>query len=77
MYYKDPDGNMIETQVDNFETNEETNAFMTSNEYLTNPIGVDFDPEDMIRRIESGESTQSLVKRPASGPRGIDTIPGF
>lgn len=32
LYYRDPDGNQIETQVDNFETAEEATAFMNSPE---------------------------------------------
>ena len=76
LYYRDPDGNTLETQYDNFETNAEVDAFLAGPEYRTNPIGVDFDPEEMIKRIEAGEKLSSLVKRPASGPRGIDTVPG-
>jgi hypothetical protein len=75
LYYNDPDGNMLETQFDNFETPEEANAFMTSEEFKSNPIGVDFDPEELIKRIESGESIDDLAKRPKIGPRGVDDIP--
>lgn len=66
---------MIETQWDNFETVEATNAFMISEEYATNPIGVDFDPEELIKRIERGESVESLAKRPDIGHRGIMDVP--
>ena len=50
IYYRDPDGNHIEAQVDNFEYTESATRFMKSKEFAINPIGVDFDPEDMIRR---------------------------
>jgi hypothetical protein len=50
---------------------------MTSPEFRGNPIGVDFDPEEMIKRIESGESFESLRKRPDIGPRSLETVPGF
>lgn len=30
IYYKDPDGNMLETQVDNFDSVEEATKFMVS-----------------------------------------------
>jgi hypothetical protein len=46
MYYTDPDGNRIETQVDNFDTIEEANAYMASTAFAENPIGIDFDPDD-------------------------------
>ena len=75
VYYKDPDGNILETQVDNFETNEEVNDFIASNAYQTNPIGVDFEMEDLVKRLKSGESHGSIKKRPESGPRGLDTVP--
>ena len=73
MYYRDPDGNNIETQVDCFETEEESNAIMTSPEFAENPIGVEFDPEEMIKRIQSGESFDSLKKRPTIGPRDVNS----
>ena len=75
LYYHDPDGNILETQVDNFEDNDKATAFMESEAYRTNPIGVDFEMEDFIRRLKSGEDHESIKARPASGPRGIDTVP--
>lgn len=75
IYYQDPDGNQLETQVDVFDTVEETNAFMDSEEFAENPIGVDFDPEDIIRRFKSGEPEKSILKRERNGPRTFDTIP--
>ncbi|KIW98757.1 uncharacterized protein Z519_00420 [Cladophialophora bantiana CBS 173.52] len=54
IYYRDPDGNRVETQVDNFDTVEEANAFMTSTLFKENTIGTDFDPEDLIKRLKAG-----------------------
>lgn len=71
LYYNDPDGNMLETQVDNFNTSEEATQYMQSAAFAENPIGVDFDPEDMIKRIKAGEDDASLKKRGDIGPRGI------
>lgn len=73
--YQDPDGNQLETQVDNFDTNEETSEFMMSKFFQENPLGVDFDPEDLIKRLQSGESDASIKKRKEIGPRGLDTVP--
>jgi len=75
VYYKDPDGNILETQVDNFDTNEETDAFIQSSAYQTNPIGVDFEMEDLVKRLKSGEDHASIKKRIEIGPRSIDTVP--
>ncbi|GAB7346859.1 hypothetical protein MBLNU459_g1943t1 [Dothideomycetes sp. NU459] len=71
MYYKDPDGNMIETQVDNFDDAEEANAFMFSKHFAENPIGTDFDPEDLIERLRRGEDEQKLKQRVEIGPREL------
>jgi len=69
MYYKDPDGNEIETQVDNFDSVEEIDAFMRSQAFADNPIGTEFDPEELIRRLEAGEDHRSIKKRIEIGKR--------
>lgn len=66
IYYTDPDGNQIETQVDTFEDNDEATTYMLSAEFKANPIGTEFDPEDLVRRLQSGEDHASIKKR--SGP---------
>lgn len=71
IYYEDPDGNQIETQVDSFEDPEEATKFMASEEFAENPIGVDFDPEELIRMLQAGESEESLKKREKIGSRGL------
>ena len=69
MYYFDPDGNEFEFQVDNFDTGAEALAFMETEEYRRNPIGVDIDLEDWLRRVRSGEDEKTLKKRPDIGQR--------
>jgi hypothetical protein len=64
MYYKDPDGNRIELQVDNFSTAEECNRWMRSGEFAANPIGVVFEPEDLLARYRAGEPIARLTARP-------------
>ncbi|KAI1501594.1 Glyoxalase/Bleomycin resistance protein/Dihydroxybiphenyl dioxygenase [Biscogniauxia marginata] len=74
MYYQDPDGNKIEMQVDNFDTAEEGNAYMAGPEFAENPIGVDFDPEILAKRLKSEESRE-IKKRPNIGRRGGESVP--
>lgn len=74
IYYHDPDGNIIETEYDTLGV-QEADDFVASEAYRTNPIGADFDPEEMIQRLESGEELSKLVKRDDIGPRGIDSVP--
>lgn len=71
IYYRDPDGNEIETQVDNFQDAEKATEFMKSKAFAENPIGVDFDPEEFIERLEKGEDAAVLQKRVEIGPRGL------
>ena len=63
MYYKDPDGNKVELQIDNFDT-DETNRWMGSGEFAQNPIGIIFEPEEMLARYRSGEPLETLLRRP-------------
>jgi catechol-2,3-dioxygenase len=64
MYYKDPDGNRIELQVDNFPTAAETNRWIRSGDFAANPIGVVFEPEDLLARYRAGEPMERLTARP-------------
>ncbi|KAI0018574.1 Glyoxalase/Bleomycin resistance protein/Dihydroxybiphenyl dioxygenase [Xylariomycetidae sp. FL0641] len=75
IYYRDPDGNHLETQVDNMSA-DDANAYLeSSKEFAENPIGVDFDPEELIKRLRSGESEEAIKKRPDIGKRGMDSVP--
>ncbi|OAG42911.1 hypothetical protein AYO21_02862 [Fonsecaea monophora] len=69
LYYKDPDGNKIEMQVDNFATVQEATAFFHTAEFAENPVGVDFDPDELVRRLRDGEDRREILKRPRTGPR--------
>ncbi|KAF2491271.1 Glyoxalase/Bleomycin resistance protein/Dihydroxybiphenyl dioxygenase [Lophium mytilinum] len=74
IYYKDPDGNMLETQVDNFDVPDDATKFMMSKDFEVNPFGTDFEPEDLIKRLRAGEDEKSIKKRIESGPRGIPDL---
>jgi catechol-2,3-dioxygenase len=74
LYYKDPDGNMLETQVDNFDTVDAANEFMNSEYFAENPIGTDVDPEGLIRRIKGGENEVDLKRRVEIGPRELPSL---
>ncbi|KAF2870918.1 Glyoxalase/Bleomycin resistance protein/Dihydroxybiphenyl dioxygenase [Massariosphaeria phaeospora] len=73
-YYTDPDGNKLEQQVDLMEL-EEANEFMSSEQYRANQLGIDVNPEELISRLEAGESQESLLKKPETGPRDLSTLP--
>jgi hypothetical protein len=68
MYYRDPDGLRVELQIDNFATMDEAHAYFTGPDFAENPIGVIFDPEQLIRDYESGLAFDDLVRRPPLPP---------
>lgn len=75
MYFRDPDGNKIEMQVDNFDTAEASIAYCRLPEFAENPIGVDVDPVDMLQRLRAGAPEAELKRRPHIGPRGMGDFP--
>lgn len=68
MYYRDPDGNKVELQIDNCETAEQMKNFFKSNDFAKNPIGVSFDPDELARQFHAGVPETELRKyRPEKG----------
>jgi len=67
MYYRDPDGNKVETQYDVFATADEATDFI-NRYYGENFMGIIFEPEHMAQRYEAGEALESLIKRPPLPP---------
>lgn len=66
LYYRDPDGNDIETQVDVFPTAEAAIEWMQGDAFKANPIGVFFDPDVMVERFKAGVPMSELLRRPDS-----------
>ena len=77
VYYQDPDGNHLETQVDNFDTADETTEYMMSQEFSDNNVGFDIEMEELARRVRSGEDHRSIKKRIGSGPRTNPPYPSL
>src|SRR3954452_12561449 len=53
LYYTDPDGNRMELQVD-CGTIEQAKALMATADFAANPIGVAFDPDLLVARLDQG-----------------------
>lgn len=74
IYYRDPDGNMIETQFENMSV-PEADEFMRGEYFMKNPIGVDFDPEVLLERYRNGDAVADLIQfRSAPYAAGVEHI---
>lgn len=76
IYYRDPDGNGVELQVDRYATKEATAAYFQTPEFKANPIGVAFDPEALVRAYEAGAPESELLAMPDGPPAAPQSPPG-
>ena len=76
LYYRDPDGNRMELQVD-VGTVAEANAYMASDAFAANPAGIAFDPEALLARHRAGASEAELLAQPPGGFTGIPVEHGM
>jgi catechol-2,3-dioxygenase len=65
-YYRDPDGNQVETQVDSM-TMDEADAFMNGPLFAANPIGINVDFDTLIARRRAGEADASITDYATAG----------
>lgn len=61
LYYRDPDGNSVELQKDNFATAEDCTTFMHSGAFAKNPVGVSFDPDAALAALRNGTPAAKLI----------------
>lgn len=66
-YYRDPDWNGVELQVENFATPEQWFAFQRGPQYAANSVGVNFDPERMLDARRAGATHRELHERSYAG----------
>lgn len=65
-YYRDPDGNQVETQVDSL-TMEEADAFMAGPLFAANPIGINVDFDALIARYKAGATFAEVTDYATAG----------
>jgi catechol 2,3-dioxygenase len=79
-YYKDPDGNHVELQIDNFGDWASSKDWMrTSTDFHANPIGVFVDPARIAEAAQAGEAYPEIHRRAMAGvlsPTAAPVIPG-
>lgn len=63
-YFRDPDGNSIEFQIDRFANSADAKHWMaTSPAYARNPIGVLVKPAELRARLQAGEPFARIATR--------------
>lgn len=72
VYYQDPDGNRMEFQVDCFANAAEAHAYLHSDAFAANPVGVEIDPDALLAQYKNGVSLETLLVQP-KGP--VSPIP--
>jgi catechol-2,3-dioxygenase len=65
-YYRDPDGNQVETQYDAMSM-DEADDFMNGPLFAANPIGINVDFDVLAERYRKGESVASIVDYATAG----------
>jgi catechol-2,3-dioxygenase len=78
LYYKDPEGNFVELQSDNFSDWKLSSEWMrTSADFAANPIGTFFDPARVYKKFQSGADFKALQKTIRDGAYLPDPIPNL
>ena len=62
MYYADPDGNSVELTVSAFPSVTELNAWLATGAFDENPIGVFYEPHELLERLASGEAEAQILQ---------------
>ncbi len=76
LYYKDPEGNFVELQSDNFGDWAKSSEFMRSSaDFAADPIGTFFDPARVYDKLKSGADFKTLQKSIRAGDYRPDKIP--
>lgn len=71
LYYRDPDGNRMEFQVDCCADADEAHEFMHSEAFAANPVGVGFDADALLAQYRKGAPEKSLLAIPDGPPAEI------
>ena len=65
-YYRDPDGNQVETQVDSMSV-ADADAFMAGPLFAANPIGINVDFDALIARHRAGATFAEITDYATAG----------
>ncbi len=62
MYYRDPDGNGLEFQIDVMDL-AAAGEFMRGEAFARDPVGQPFNPDELVARYDAGEPVDDLIFR--------------
>jgi catechol 2,3-dioxygenase len=78
LYYRDPEGNFVELQSDNFGDWAKSAEFMRhSPDFAANPIGTFFDPARVFEKFKAGSDFKALQQAIRGGAYLPDPIPSI
>lgn len=63
LYYRDPDGNAVELQIDNFASADEATRYMNGPEFQEDPVGPTFDAEALADAFDACVPVTELITR--------------
>ena len=63
LYYRDPDDNEVELQVDNFATRDAMDAWFRTGAFDRNFVGVAFDPKRMVELHRAGVPAERILQQ--------------
>jgi catechol-2,3-dioxygenase len=71
LYYRDPDGNFVEMQIDAFSDPDDATGYMQGPEYGGDSVGPAFDPEELLKRRRGGSTEKELCGRAWCSDAGL------
>jgi catechol-2,3-dioxygenase len=77
VYYRDPDGNRMEFQVDCCADAREAHAYMQGEAFAANPVGVEVDFDELLTRYRGGVPAETLLAPPGGPASPIPTAHGL
>jgi catechol-2,3-dioxygenase len=77
VYYRDPDGNRMEFQVDCCANADEAYAYMHSEAFAANPVGVAVDFDTLVEKARGGVPVEELLTQPQGPPAPIPVEHGM
>ena len=77
MYYKDPDGNLVELFFEHWTNDEEYKNEISARGFPEEPVGTNMDIDILFQMYKNGESLKNLTKKGNTVPKGKRPVAGI